>query len=207
MTAQDRPLPSVSVVIPTFNEAETLPHVLPRIPLAPTRSSSWTVIGGDDTVAVARRCRPDIQIVYEDGKGKGDALTCGFAQATGDIIVMLDADGSTDPSEIPRFVATLLTGADFVEGFRFITAGGSADITPLRKAGNKALSRSSTCSSAPTTATSATAMPPSGVAAPPFRSIARVRSGNADDVRAARASLPVAEVASFEGERIHGDST
>ena len=134
-------MPAVTAVIPTFNEERNLPHVLPRLP---AMVQEVIVVDGhsrDRTVEVARECRPDVRIVYQSGRGKGNALACGFAEATGDIIVMLDADGSTDPTEIPRFVATLLTGAEFVKGSRFITGGGSADITPLRRAGNRALSR------------------------------------------------------------------
>jgi glycosyltransferase involved in cell wall biosynthesis len=65
----------------------------------------------------------------------------GFEAATGDIIVMMDADGSTDGREIPRFVAALTTGADFAKGSRFASGGGSDDITFLRGLGNKILSR------------------------------------------------------------------
>ena len=133
--------PRVSVVIPTINEARNLPHVLERLP-------SWVnevvVVDGhstDDTVGVARRLRPDVKIVMQDGKGKGNALACGFDACTGDIIVTLDADGSTDPAEIPRFVAALRTGADFAKGTRFITGGGSDDLTRVRRAGNWALSK------------------------------------------------------------------
>lgn len=82
----------------------------------------------DDTVAVALRHRPDATIVMQDRKGKGNALACGFKAATGDITVMLDADGSTDPAEIPRFVAALTNGFDFAKGTRFVTGGGSDDI-------------------------------------------------------------------------------
>ena len=63
-------------------------------------------------------------------------MACGFAACTGDVAVMLDADGSADPAEIPRFVAALLHGADFAKGSRFMSGGGSADITRLRAAGN-----------------------------------------------------------------------
>jgi hypothetical protein len=52
---------------------------------------------------------------------------------------MIDADGSTDAAEIPRFVAALCNGADFVKGSRFAQGGGSTDITPMRRAGNLAL--------------------------------------------------------------------
>lgn len=80
-------------------------------------------------------------MVLQTWIGKGNALACGFAAATGDIIVMIDADGSTDPAEIPRFIAALTSGADFVKGSRFTRAdgAGSSDITMLRRLGNRAL--------------------------------------------------------------------
>jgi glycosyltransferase involved in cell wall biosynthesis len=93
----------------------------------------------DDTVAVARRLRPDARIVTQTRRGKGNALACGFVAATGDIIAMIDADGSTDPAEIPLFVRALLDGADFAKGSRFAAGGGSSDITRLRGLGNRAL--------------------------------------------------------------------
>ena len=128
--------PTVSVVIPTLNEAENLPYVLERLP---TWIDQVVVVDGhstDDTVAVALEHRPDATIVYQDGKGKGNALACGFRAASCDITVMIDADGSTDPAEIPRFVAALTNGYDFAKGTRFVTGGGSDDITPLRRFGN-----------------------------------------------------------------------
>ena len=131
---------AVSVVIPTLNEARNLPHVFERMPLD---VAEVIVVDGhstDDTVEVARALWPDIIVLQQPGTGKGDALACGFRAAKGDIIVMLDADGSTDPREIPRFVAALLTGADFAKGTRFVTGGGSADITRIRKLGNRVLS-------------------------------------------------------------------
>jgi glycosyltransferase involved in cell wall biosynthesis len=129
----------VSVVIPTLNEAENLPHVFARLPAG---LHELIIVDGnsvDDTVEVAGSLRPDARIVMQTGRGKGDALQTGFAACTGDIIVMIDADGSTDASEIPRFVAALCNGADFVKGSRFAQGGGSTDITPLRRAGNRAL--------------------------------------------------------------------
>jgi glycosyltransferase involved in cell wall biosynthesis len=131
--------PTVSVVIPTLNEAANIAAVIERIP-------SWVneiiVVDGhsvDGTRDVVRQCRPDAVIVVQDGKGKGDALNCGFAVATGEIVVMLDADGSTDPAEIPRFVAALRTGADYAKGTRFMTGGGSSDISRTRRLGNRGL--------------------------------------------------------------------
>jgi glycosyltransferase involved in cell wall biosynthesis len=133
------PGPRVSVVIPTFNEARNLPHVLARLP---GDIHEVIVVDGhsvDDTVSVARQLRPDIRIVMQTRKGKGNALACGFAVATGDIVAMVDADGSADPGEIPRFVQALLEGADFAKGTRFAQGGGSSDITPLRNLGNRIL--------------------------------------------------------------------
>ena len=128
----------VSVVIPTLNEAGNLPHVFARLPQG---LHEVIVVDGrsvDDTVGVARRLLPDVIIVLEKRRGKGNALAAGFAACTGDVIVTLDADGSADAGEIPRFVAALCHGADFVKGSRFAQGGASSDITRLRKAGNRA---------------------------------------------------------------------
>jgi glycosyltransferase involved in cell wall biosynthesis len=131
--------PTVSVVIPALNEERNLPHVFAKLPADITEVI--LVDGGsvDRTVAVARELRPDVVVVTQTRTGKGNALACGFAACTGDIIVMIDADGSTDPGEIPMFIETLIAGADFVKGSRFDKGGHSHDITRLRKAGNDGL--------------------------------------------------------------------
>src|SRR5215471_4336661 len=131
---------TVSVVIPTLNEARNLPHVFAALP---TWIHEVVIVDGrstDDTVSVARRLRPDVKVVMQTGRGKGDALRAGFAASTGDIIVMMDADGSTDGREIARFVTALAAGADYVKGSRFACGGGSADLTRTRRIGNKLLS-------------------------------------------------------------------
>jgi peptidoglycan/xylan/chitin deacetylase (PgdA/CDA1 family) len=133
--------PRISVVIPTRNEAQNLYHVLPDIP---AEVSEVIMVDGhstDDTIAVAQQLLPSIQIIRQERRGKGDALRIGFAACTGDIIVMLDADGSTDPTEIPRFVEALQQGNDFAKGSRFLPDSSSHDITPLRSLGNAALSQ------------------------------------------------------------------
>ncbi|HEY2764593.1 MAG TPA: glycosyltransferase family 2 protein [Pseudonocardiaceae bacterium] len=127
--------PTISIVIPARNEAKNLEVVLPGLPPV----EQIVLVDGhsvDDTMAVARRLRPDITLVQQTRAGKGNALACGFAAATGDIIVMFDADGSADPAEIPAFVDALVAGADFAKGTRFHRNGGSDDITMLRKTGN-----------------------------------------------------------------------
>lgn len=140
MPPMPKPLVTISAIIPTLNEAANLPHVLSRIPACVTEVIVVDGHSTDSTIDVARAVMPEVRIVLQNGRGKGNALACGFAAARGDIIVMLDADGSTDPAEIPDFVAPLLAGADFVKGTRFAFGGGSADITPLRRAGNSVLS-------------------------------------------------------------------
>jgi glycosyltransferase involved in cell wall biosynthesis len=133
--------PLVSIVIPTLNESRNLSHVFARLP---DPIHEVIIVDGhstDDTVEVARQLRPDVRIVMQSRKGKGNALACGFAAATGDVIATIDADGSTDPGEIPLFVKELLNGADFAKGTRFAHGGGSSDITRFRSLGNKILSR------------------------------------------------------------------
>ena len=129
--------PRVSVVIPAINEEQNLPYVLSRI--SPDVFEVLLVDGAstDATCEVARRLRPGVRILKQDGHGKGAALRSGFAAATGEIIVMLDGDGSTDPAELPAFVGALLAGADMAKGSRFIHGAGTADMPLYRKLGNR----------------------------------------------------------------------
>jgi glycosyltransferase involved in cell wall biosynthesis len=212
----------VSVVIPTLNEARNLSHVFSRLP---SGLHEVIVVDGhsvDDTPATARRLRPDVRIVMQNRSGKGNALACGFAAATGDIIAMVDADGSADPSEIPRFVSALLDGADFAKGTRFAEGGGSSDITRLRRIGNRLLSGlvntlwrtkySDLCYGF--NAFWRHHVPVFGLdaesAAPASGSLRLWGDGfeieTLINIRVARAGLIVREVASYEHPRIHGVS-
>jgi glycosyltransferase involved in cell wall biosynthesis len=131
--------PTVSVVVPALNEERNLPYVFGRIPV--DVNEVILVDGGsvDRTVEVARELYPDVIVRHQTRTGKGNALACGFTASTGDIIAMIDADGSTDPAELPRFVDALLAGADFAKGSRFREGGDSHDITRLRRLGNQGL--------------------------------------------------------------------
>lgn len=198
----------VSVVIPALNEAENLPHVLPRIP-------GWVdevilIDGGstDQTCAIARQFWPGIRILTQRSQGKGGALREGFAACVGDIIVMLDADGSTDPREIPAFVGALLAGADFVKGSRFLQGGGTADMSWLRRLGNWGFLLavragfggrfSDLCYGY--NAFWASVLPRLNLDGDGFEIETMM------NVRALQAGLHVVEVPSFEFERIHGTS-
>jgi glycosyltransferase involved in cell wall biosynthesis len=135
-------------------------------------------------------------------------LACGFAAATGDVIVMLDADGSADPAEIPRFIDALVAGADFAKGTRFREDGGSADLTTLRRTGNRALGwlfnalyrtrYTDLCYGY--NAFWRDCLPVMAVDCPGFEVETLI------SVRVSRAGLKVAEVPSFERRRMHGES-
>jgi glycosyltransferase involved in cell wall biosynthesis len=211
--------PRVSVVIPTYNEAKNLPHVFS---LLPEDVHEVIVVDGrsvDDTIAVARSLRPDVRIVRQNRRGKGNAMACGFAAVTGDIVVMLDADGSADPREIPRFVQALVEGADYAKGTRFANGGGSADITRMRAWGNRWLNRSANLlfgTRYTDLCYGYNAFWEHCLAVldlkPGDHDEDRKRWGDGFEIetiintRVAKAKLRIVEVPSFEFERIHGQS-
>lgn len=198
----------VSVVIPTLNEARNLPLVLPHIPLDVHEVILVDGASVDDTIEVARSLLPSIRIVIETERGKGAALCAGFRAAEGDIIVMLDADGSTDPTEIPLFVEALLGGADFAKGSRFRGEGGSSDISRFRALGNWGFVMlvrllfggryTDLCYGY--NAFWASVLPVLALDGSGFEIETMM------NVRALREGLRVAEVPSFERSRIHGQS-
>jgi len=204
-----RPYARVSVIIPTLNEAANLPHVFARLPFH--ELFEVILVDGhstDDTVEVARTLWPGVRVVLQDATGKGNALACGFAAARGDIIVMLDGDGSTDPAEIPRYLDRLFDGADFAKGSRFMDGGGSSDITPMRRLGNRSLGGivnflfgtryTDLCYGY--NAFWSEVLPMINVTCAGFEVETFI------NVRVAKAGLVVAEVPSVERERIHGES-
>jgi glycosyltransferase involved in cell wall biosynthesis len=201
--------PKVSVIVPTLNEAMNLPHVFKG--LAEQELHEIVLVDGfstDDTIEVAKALRPDVRIVHQTRRGKGNALKHGFAAATGDIIVMLDADGSADPAEIPAYVDALVNGADFAKGTRFANGGGSSDITRLRRIGNWGLN-SLTNVLYRTKFTDLCygynafwkhCLPHMNVDCDGFEVETLI------NVRVAKAGLRIEEVGSYEADRIHGQS-
>lgn len=129
--------PAVSVILCTLNEEANVAHVIKKIP-------DWVaeviLIDGhstDNTVSVAKKALPSIRVLYQPSRGKDEAMKFGFRQATGDIIVTLDADGSTDPNQMPEFITHLLRGYDFSKGSRFLNK--APNMPTHRKIGNKLL--------------------------------------------------------------------
>ena len=220
--------PRLSVVVPTLNEAKNLEVVLPELvemlDQIPGEHEVILVDGGsqDATVETARRVLPGVEVVEQARRGKGNAVAAGIEQASGDVVVMFDADGSADPAEIPQFVEALVDGADFAKGSRFTEGGGSADITPIRRLGNAFLNQTANVAFG-TQFTDLcygynafwTDMAPvldlPDAQSPPARE-GEMEWGDGFEietvinVRMAAADAVIAEVPSVERERIHGES-
>ena len=130
--------PAVSVIICALNEEQNLQHIIPKIP-------EWVdeilLVDGhstDNTVTVAKQLGPRIRVLVQPGKGKGDAIKYGTLEATGEIIVTIDADGQTNPEDIHRFITPLLNGYDLSKGTR-LAKGRPKNMPRYRWFGNKLL--------------------------------------------------------------------
>jgi Glycosyl transferase family 2 len=198
----------VSVVVPAMNEGKNIGHVLERLPEGLHEVILVDGNSKDDTVEAARRAYPTIRVTSQSGRGKGDAFRTGFAAVTGNLVVMLDADGSADPAEIPRFVAALEAGADFAKGSRYLDGGGSADITWTRRLGNTCLSGTANLLHGTNftdlcygyNAFWARCLPFIALDVPGFEVETLI------NLRIAGAGMKITEVPSYEEERIHGES-
>jgi glycosyltransferase involved in cell wall biosynthesis len=198
----------VTVIIPAKNEAQNIGWVLSRLPPVVDEVVLIDATSTDRTIDVARSHRPDIIVITDDGRGKGAAVRAGVCAASGDDVVMLDADGSMDPSEIDRFIHRLREGHDLVKGSRFLPEGGTADMTYLRKAGHWGLLTLANLLFG-TTQTDLCY----GYAAfrrDAFQALALAADGFEIEaqlfLRSVRTGLRVAEVASFESPRRYGNS-
>ncbi len=209
---------TITVVIPTKNEARNVGWVLERLPATVTEVILVDANSVDGTVEAARAVRPDITVVRQTRRGKGNALAAGFEASTGDHIVMIDADGSMDPAEITDYIAALESGADYAKGTRFCAGGGSDDITVLRRAGNWGLNSltnalfgsrfSDLCygyNAFTRECVAAFDLPTAhGTTEPQWGDGFEIET--MINVRVAVAGLAITEVASFESERRYGTS-
>jgi len=118
----------VSIVIPVYNERSTIEQVLAQVKIAPTHGLEKEIILVDDcstdgTKDLLKNLNdPSLRIFYHPkNQGKGSALKTGFKQATGDIVVVQDADLEYDPSEIIKVLAPFInTSAQVVYGSRYL---------------------------------------------------------------------------------------
>lgn len=129
----------ISLLIPARNEAENIAALLKNLAtLLPGMAEITVVDGGsmDATVPVATAL--GARIIIQKGTGKGHALRQAFeGDHAGDIVVVMDADGSNRPEEIPLLIASIINGADLSKGSRFLKGGGSTDLSIIRRIGNK----------------------------------------------------------------------
>jgi hypothetical protein len=198
----------VSVVVPAMNEAKNIGHVLEQLPEGLHEVILVDGNSEDNTIEAARAAYPEIRVLVQSGRGKGDAFRTGFAAVSGNLIVMLDADGSADPAEIPRFIEALEAGADFAKGSRYLPGGGSTDITGLRSMGNKVLSGSANLLHGTHftdlcygyNAFWARCLPFISLDVPGFEVETLI------NLRIAGAGMKITEVPSYELDRIHGES-
>jgi hypothetical protein len=208
---------TVSVIIPALNEALNLPEVARRMPAGIDEIVFVDGHSVDNSVEVARVLWPSAKIISQTRRGKGNALACGFHAATSDIVVMIDADGSTDPAEISSFIDTLINGADVAKGSRFAIGGGSSDITPTRRVGAIALAALANLKSGASFTDLCYGYMAFWRCHLPALSLPAVDAEDAQwgdgfeietliSMRVATSGLRVVEVPSFERTRIHGVS-
>jgi len=137
--------PTVSVIVPARNEAGNIGEIFRRTPQMGGGTELIFVEGGssDDTYAVIEReiaARPgqNCRLFSQTGKGKGDAVRVGFAQASGDILMILDADMTVPPEDLPRFYQAIRSGkGEFINGVRLVYPMEKQAMRFLNLLGNK----------------------------------------------------------------------
>ena len=132
---------SVSLIIPAMNESATLTSIIDSVP---TYVDEIIVIDGrskDNTFEIASNHPRVNKVLRQRSRGKGAALSLGFAVATCDLVAIIDADGSMDPAELKKFL-NMFPQAEIVKGSRSKKLGGtSADLTIFRDLGNRVLTK------------------------------------------------------------------
>ncbi|HYO11207.1 MAG TPA: glycosyltransferase [Tepidisphaeraceae bacterium] len=137
--------PRVSVIVPARNEAGNVEAIFRRTPDMGSGTEIVFVEGGsrDDTYATIERAIPDhperpARLLRQAGTGKGDAVRAGFAAASGEVLMILDADLTVPPEDLPRFYDALVSGkGEFVNGVRLVYPMEKHAMRLINLAGNK----------------------------------------------------------------------
>jgi dolichol-phosphate mannosyltransferase len=127
--------PTVSIIVPTFHEVDSLPFLIERVARLRERELPGLelIVVDDDSrdgtdALIASRPEPWLQLhVRTQDRGLSQAVLFGLAQARGDVFVVMDADLSHPPETIPLMLEALQQGADFVVGSRYVHGGSTAD--------------------------------------------------------------------------------
>ncbi len=137
--------PNVSVIIPARNEAGHINSIVERTPEM-GRSTELIFVEGkssDDTyetieAAIADNPQRNLRVLKQLGQGKGDAVRLGFGEATGDVLMILDADMTVPPEDLPRFLSALVSGdGEFINGVRLVYPMEDKAMRFLNLVGNK----------------------------------------------------------------------
>jgi ubiquinone/menaquinone biosynthesis C-methylase UbiE len=148
---QPRPVsvePSVSIVVPARNEAGNIKAIFERVPRLGRETQLIFVEGHshDDTYAAIEHeitAHPDVssQLLHQKGIGKADAVRQGFVHASGDVLMILDADLTVRPEDLPRFYEALCSGqGEFINGVRLVYPMEKEAMQGLNLMGNKLFS-------------------------------------------------------------------
>jgi glycosyltransferase involved in cell wall biosynthesis len=133
-------LPSISVVLPAFNEARTIGSIVRGCRAALPTSEILVIDDGSTDATAARAGEAGARVIcLAQNGGKGGALRLGIERSTGEVLVFLDTDGQDDPAEIPLLLDALAAGADLVVGSRFLGRFDPGAITPINRVGNRAI--------------------------------------------------------------------
>jgi SAM-dependent methyltransferase len=141
---------SVTVVVPARNEAGNVPAILARTPVLGEGTELIFVEGGstDDTWATIERAMKEytgplkVSLHRQNGRGKGDAVRVGFAHATGDLLMILDADLTVPPEDLPKFYDAAVGGvAEYIHGTRLVYPMEDEAMRFLNRLGNIGFSK------------------------------------------------------------------
>ncbi|MFX1519287.1 MAG: glycosyltransferase family 2 protein [Promethearchaeota archaeon] len=139
MNSNPNSKPTLSIVIPAFNEEQPLRDVLESIPLDATYEIIVVDDGSIDNTFLVAKEYPDVRAVHHLlNRGYGSAVTTGFEIAKGDIIVTIDADAQNDPKEIPELIKPIISDeADIVIGSRYLTDSNDLRLSLIKRIGEK----------------------------------------------------------------------